>query len=111
VLRVGAAVHVGVTAEGEPSVFRAGYGHFRLAYGIPHGAWCPNGRRVEDGVVQERCGLRVTATSSCRIQPLTDVAQRSAAVMARLGASFRSCNWLVQHTEYSHTDYLYQLTS
>jgi hypothetical protein len=31
-----------------------------LAEGIPHGGWCPRGRRAEDGVIPDRYRLRET---------------------------------------------------
>lgn len=33
-----------------------------MAHGVPHGGWCPRGRRAEDGPVPERYLLRETST-------------------------------------------------
>jgi hypothetical protein len=33
---------------------------FALAHGIPHGGWCPRGRRAEDGALEERYELQET---------------------------------------------------
>jgi len=33
---------------------------FALAHNIPHGGWCPRGRRAEDGALRERYELRET---------------------------------------------------
>src|SRR6266566_869174 len=33
---------------------------FALAHDIPHGGWCPRGRRTEDGALEERYELRET---------------------------------------------------
>lgn len=32
-----------------------------IALGIPHGGWCPKGRRAEDGKVPKRYRLRETS--------------------------------------------------
>lgn len=42
---------------------------FALAHGLPHGGWCPQGRRAEDGALEERYALRET--------PDADYAQRT----------------------------------
>ena len=33
---------------------------FALAHGIPHGGWCPRGRKAEDGALEERYELQET---------------------------------------------------
>ena len=33
---------------------------FAIEYGIPHGGWCPRGRRAEDGPIDERYQLHET---------------------------------------------------
>ena len=33
-----------------------------MAHGVPHGGWCPRGRRAEDGALPERYLLRETAS-------------------------------------------------
>ena len=40
-----------------------------IASGVPHGGWCPAGRRVEDGVIAKRYGL--TETPSRRYEQRT----------------------------------------
>ena len=35
-----------------------------IARGIPHGGWCPKGRRAEHGVIEARYELRETPTSN-----------------------------------------------
>ncbi len=42
---------------------------FAIAHGIPHGGWCPRGRRAEDGVIPARYQLSET--------PSDDPAQRT----------------------------------
>jgi len=33
---------------------------FAIAHGIPHGGWCPKGRKAEDGAIDERYALQET---------------------------------------------------
>jgi hypothetical protein len=33
---------------------------FAIEYGLPHGGWCPRGRKAEDGVISARYELRET---------------------------------------------------
>jgi hypothetical protein len=40
-----------------------------IAHGVPHGGWCPRGRRAEDGVIPDRYRLRET--------PSADYAERT----------------------------------
>lgn len=37
-----------------------------IALAIPHGGWCPKGRRAEDGVIHSRYQLRETETEKHR---------------------------------------------
>ena len=37
---------------------------FALSRGIPHGGWCPKGRRAEDGPIDPKYLLKETATSN-----------------------------------------------
>jgi hypothetical protein len=46
-----------VVSGGQTGVDRAAL-DVAIALGIPHGGWCPRGRRAEDGVIPERYALR-----------------------------------------------------
>ena len=37
---------------------------FAIAHGIPHGGWCPAGRRAEDGGLDPRYQLKETPSSN-----------------------------------------------
>lgn len=52
-----------IWSGGQTGVDRAAL-EFALAHGLPHGGWCPRGRRAEDGVIPERYRLRETATDA-----------------------------------------------
>ena len=36
---------------------------FAIAHGIPHGGWCPHGRKAEDGPIDPRYNLKETPSS------------------------------------------------
>lgn len=48
-----------IIAGGQTGADRAAL-DWALANGIPHGGWCPKGRRAEDGVISERYNLQET---------------------------------------------------
>ncbi|MBK9140388.1 MAG: putative molybdenum carrier protein [Verrucomicrobia bacterium] len=52
-----------IWSGGQTGVDRAAL-DFALAHGLPHGGWCPRGRRAEDGVIPERYRLRETRTDA-----------------------------------------------
>jgi hypothetical protein len=39
---------------------------FAIAHRIPHGGWCPKGRRAEDGVIPKRHALPETSNRRVR---------------------------------------------
>jgi hypothetical protein len=51
-----------IVSGGQTGVDRAAL-DVAIALGIPHGGWCPRGRRAEDGVIAERYALREHAAS------------------------------------------------
>lgn len=57
-----------IISGGQAGVDRAAL-DFALAHGIPHGGWCPHGRRAEDGALAELYELRET--------PAEDYSQRT----------------------------------
>ncbi len=50
-----------VVSGGQTGVDRAAL-DAAIALGVPHGGWCPRGRRAEDGVIPERYRLREHAS-------------------------------------------------
>lgn len=48
---------VRIVSGGQTGVDRAAL-DVAIARGMPHGGWCPRGRRVEDGAIPERYALR-----------------------------------------------------
>jgi len=58
---------------------------FAIAHGIPHGGWCPLGRRAEDGVLDPRYRLRETESKSYRQRTRRNVADSDATLILNLG--------------------------
>lgn len=48
-----------IVSGGQTGVDRAGL-DFAIALGIPHGGWCPKGRKAEDGPIDNRYQLQET---------------------------------------------------
>lgn len=64
----GGAEGIRIVSGGQSGVDRAAL-EVALGLGLPHGGWCPRGRRAEDGPIPERFALRET--------PSADYAQRT----------------------------------
>ena len=58
---------------------------FAIAHGIPHGGWCPLGRRAEDGVLDPRYRLRETESKNYRQRTRRNVADSDATLILNLG--------------------------
>jgi hypothetical protein len=58
---------------------------FAIARGIPHGGWCPLGRRAEDGVLDLRYRLRETGSKNYRQRTRRNVADSDATLILNLG--------------------------
>ncbi|HEX8874571.1 MAG TPA: putative molybdenum carrier protein [Nitrosospira sp.] len=57
-----------------------------IAHGIPHGGWCPAGRRAEDGVIPERYCLRETPARGYRQRTQWNVRDSDATLIISLSA-------------------------
>ena len=44
-----------------------------IACGIPHGGWCPRGRRAEDGPIEKKYALEPTRSSDYRVRTRRNV--------------------------------------
>ena len=58
---------------------------FAIAHGIPHGGWCPKGRRAEDGSLDARYQMRETGSKSYRQRTRRNVADSDATLILNLG--------------------------
>ena len=59
-----------------------------IAAGVPHGGWCPRGRRAEDGVVPDRYALREHASAAYAARTEANVVDSDATLVlcrGRLG--------------------------
>jgi putative molybdenum carrier protein len=56
-----------------------------IAAGIPHGGWCPRGRRAEDGVVPDRYALREHTSAAYAARTEANVVDSDATLVLRRG--------------------------
>lgn len=59
---------------------------YAIANGIPHGGWCPLGRRAEDGPIPARYALSETARRDYRERTRRNVRDSDATLIVNLGA-------------------------
>src|SRR5512147_444660 len=57
-----------------------------IAFGIPHGGWCPKGRRAEDGTVRQMYALRPTASEAYEVRTRRNVLAADGTVLFTRGA-------------------------
>lgn len=73
-----------IISGGQSGVDRAAL-DFAIAHGMPHGGWCPLGRRAEDGVLDPRYQLRETESKNYRQRTRRNVAESDATLILNLG--------------------------
>ncbi|MEM1295056.1 MAG: putative molybdenum carrier protein [Verrucomicrobiota bacterium] len=61
-----------IVSGGQTGADRAGL-DWALDHGIPHGGWCPQGRRAEDGPISTRYELTETAESKYHVRTRLNV--------------------------------------
>jgi hypothetical protein len=61
-----------IVAGGQTGVDRAAL-EWALAHGVPHGGWCPKGRKAEDGVIPPQFQLRETGSYNYSIRTRRNV--------------------------------------
>lgn len=54
---------------------------FAIARGLPHGGWCPKGRRAEDGAIPQEYALRETSSDDYRQRTEWNVRDSDATVI------------------------------
>lgn len=73
-----------IVSGGQTGVDRAAL-EVALALGIPHGGWCPAGRRAEDGPIPRRYQLRETPGGDYAQRTLWNVRDSDATLVLVLG--------------------------
>jgi hypothetical protein len=61
-----------IVAGGQTGVDRAAL-EWALANGVPHGGWCPKGRKAEDGIIPPQFQLRETGSRNYSIRTRRNV--------------------------------------
>jgi hypothetical protein len=59
---------------------------FAIAHGIPHGGWCPRGRKAEDGRIDGRYQLKETPSSSYVLRTERNVRDSDGTVVFSIAA-------------------------
>jgi len=73
-----------IVSGGQTGADRAGL-DFAIARGLPHGGWCPLGRRAEDGPLHERYQMRETEGDGYRQRTKRNVADSDATLIFNIG--------------------------
>lgn len=60
-----------------------------ISMGIPHGGWCPRGRKREDGVIPSRFRLQETSSSGYLERTRLNVKQSDGTVIFSIGERLR----------------------
>src|SRR3989338_5590679 len=58
---------------------------FAIAHGIPHGGWCPKGRKAEDGAIPLRYQLSEMATCDYFNRTKQNIADSDATLILNIG--------------------------
>lgn len=80
ILRIAKVVSGGQTGADRGGLIAA------IAAGVPHGGWCPKGRRAEDGVIPGKFELEEMATASYLARTEANVVDSHATVVFAVGA-------------------------
>ncbi len=56
-----------------------------IALGVPHGGWCPRGRKAEDGAIHARYELRETGAGAYRVRTEHNVRDSDGTVVITIG--------------------------
>ena len=85
-----------IISGGQTGVDRAAL-DWALAHKVPHGGWCPRGRRAEDGVIPRRYRLRETWSSAYAVRTRQNVEEADATVVFTATGDLRGgTRWTVE---------------
>jgi len=73
-----------IISGGQTGVDRAAL-DWAIARGIPHGGWCPAGRKAEDGVIDAKYQLQETGSSNYRVRTTCNVRYSDATLILNRG--------------------------
>lgn len=73
-----------IVSGGQTGVDRAAL-DVAIAHGLPHGGWCPRGRRAEDGRVPDRYRLREHASADYAARTEQNVRDADATLVLAIG--------------------------
>ena len=76
--------HLTIVSGGQTGTDRAAL-DWAIAHDIPHGGWCPKGRRAEDGPLDAKYRLAETEGKSYRARTVRNVRDSGATLILNLG--------------------------
>ena len=77
-----------IISGGQTGVDRAAL-EWALTSGLPHGGWCPKGRKAEDGVIPPRFHLKETASNNYSIRTRRNVRDSGGTIIFSKSPSLR----------------------
>lgn len=84
-----------IISGGQTGVDRAAL-DWAIKNGIPHGGWCPKGRRAEDGVIPDGYGLCETSQRDYRQRTRRNVHDADATLIVTLGRELKGGSLFTQ---------------
>lgn len=85
-----------IISGGQTGVDRAAL-DVAITLGIPHGGWCPRGRRAEDGRIHPGYNLRETAESGYQTRTIRNIMEADATLIVTLDDRPLSSGTLLTH--------------
>jgi hypothetical protein len=90
-----------IVSGGQTGANRAGL-DWAINHGIPHGGWCPKGRKAEDGPINAKYQLQDTPSSDCPQRTEWNVRDSDGTVIFRVGkhlsgGSLKTLEFAIKH--------------
>jgi len=73
-----------IISGGQTGVDRAAL-DWAIAHGVPHGGWCPAGRKAEDGAIDAKYQLQETESANYRVRTACNVRYSDATLILNRG--------------------------
>ncbi|MCH7225038.1 putative molybdenum carrier protein [Haloferula sp. A504] len=87
-----------IVSGGQTGADRAGL-DAAIAAGVPHGGWCPRGRKAEDGPIPERYNLTETKSASCLTRTELNARDSDGTVILTMGALSGGSKWTAEFAD------------
>jgi hypothetical protein len=91
-----------IVSGGQSGADRAGL-DAALLHGLPHGGWCPKGRKAEDGVIDLKYLLTETTSAGYRTRTERNVRDSDGTLILTLSAVLTGGSLLTQNLARKHS--------